>query len=75
MSQEARRSLNRGLVKWFNDQKGYGFIVHGQNPDIFVHYSAIKMDGFKTLKEGDEVSFELLKSPKGLQAINVIRVE
>ena len=60
-----------GQVKWFNDQKGYGFITREDFPDIFVHYSAIQMDGFRTLKEGDAVTFELLESPKGLQAINV----
>jgi cold shock protein len=60
-----------GQVKWFNDQKGYGFITRDDYPDIFVHYSAIQMDGFRTLKEGDAVTFELLESPKGLQAINV----
>lgn len=63
----------QGQVKWFNDQKGYGFIMREDYPDIFVHYSAIQMDGFRTLKEGEAVTFELLESPKGLQAINVAR--
>ncbi len=67
--------LIRGHVKWFNDQKGYGFITHEDSPDIFVHYSAIEMDGFRTLKEGEEVVFELLESPKGLQAVKVARAE
>ena len=61
-------------MKWFNDTKGYGFIVIDDAPDIFVHYSAIKMEGFRTLKEGDLVRFELLHSTKGLQAINVNKV-
>lgn len=60
-----------GTVKWFSDQKGYGFILNGTNPDIFVHHSAIQMEGFRTLKEGDPVYFELMESPKGLQAVNV----
>ena len=70
MSNENEQHLD-GQVKWFNDQKGYGFITRADFPDIFVHYSAIQMDGFRTLKEGDSVTFELLESPKGLQAINV----
>jgi cold shock protein len=65
----------QGRVKWFNDTKGYGFIVVDNTPDIFVHYSAIKMEGFRTLKEGDIVEFELLHSTKGLQAINVTKVD
>ena len=60
-----------GQVKWFNNQKGYGFIVRGDSEDIFVHFSAIQMEGFRTLRQGDEVQFELLTGPKGLQAINV----
>lgn len=63
----------RGKVKWFNDQKGYGFITRDDSPDVFVHHSAIQMDGFRTLREGEEVQFELLESPKGLQAVNVSR--
>ena len=60
-----------GRVKWFNDQKGYGFIeVHGSQ-DVFVHHSAIQGEGFKSLKEGDEVEFEVTKGPKGLQASNL----
>jgi CspA family cold shock protein len=61
----------RGRVKWFNDKKGYGFISRENDSDIFVHFSAIKKDGFKTLNEGDEVEFEISNGPKGLQAINV----
>lgn len=60
-----------GKVKWFSDPKGYGFIVRENESDIFVHHSAIKMDGFRTLNEGDWVMYDLMKSPKGLQASNV----
>lgn len=63
----------KGRVKWFNDQKGFGFITRDDSPDVFVHHSAIKMEGFRTLREGEEVQFELLESPKGLQAVNVSR--
>ena len=63
----------KGRVKWFNDQKGYGFITQDDSADVFVHHSAIKMEGFRTLREGEEVEFELLESPKGLQAVNVSR--
>ena len=60
-----------GNVKWFNNEKGYGFIDYAENEDIFVHYSAIKLDGYKTLSEGQRVEFDLIETPKGLQAINV----
>lgn len=63
--------MARGRVKWFNDKKGYGFISRENESDIFVHFSAIKKDGFKTLNEGDEVEFEISNGPKGLQAVNV----
>ena len=61
----------QGRVKWFNNEKGYGFIDYPGNEDIFVHYSAIKQDGYKTLSEGQRVEFDLIETPKGLQAINV----
>ena len=61
----------RGKVKWFNNEKGYGFIECGDLEDIFVHYSAIKKDGYKTLNEGDIVDFQLIETAKGLQAIEV----
>ena len=60
-----------GKVKWFNNEKGYGFIDHATGEDIFVHYSAIRQDGYKTLSEGQLVNFDLIETPKGLQAINV----
>ncbi len=60
-----------GRVKWFNNEKGYGFIDYSSGEDIFVHYSAIKQDGYKTLSEGQIVDFDLIETPKGLQAINV----
>ena len=60
-----------GNVKWFNNDKGYGFIDYAQDEDIFVHYSAIRQDGYKTLSEGQRVVFDLIETPKGLQAINV----
>ncbi|HXL15260.1 MAG TPA: cold shock domain-containing protein [Methylomirabilota bacterium] len=62
-----------GKVKWFNEAKGFGFIERAGGPDVFVHYSAIVGDGFRTLKEGDEVSFEVTQGPKGPQAANVTK--
>ena len=63
--------MARGKVKWFNDAKGYGFIEQEGGEDVFVHFSAITMDGFKTLQENQEVEFEIEDSPKGPQAANV----
>jgi len=64
-----------GVVKWFNDKKGYGFIAcDGINNDVFVHYSAINQDGFKTLLQGQRVQFELSDNPKGARAANVVIV-
>ncbi|NOY44138.1 cold-shock protein [Deferrisoma camini] len=60
-----------GTVKWFNDQKGYGFIAQEDGPDVFVHFSAIQMQGFKTLQEGQQVEFEVVDGQKGPQAANV----
>ena len=64
-----------GKVKWFNDAKGYGFIEQESGDDVFVHFSAIQMDGFKTLREGQDVEFEIEAREKGLHARNVVRVE
>ena len=61
----------KARVKWFNNEKGYGFIDHESGEDIFVHYSQIKQDGYKTLSEGQIVNFDLIETSKGLQAINV----
>jgi CspA family cold shock protein len=61
----------RGTVKWFNNTKGYGFIGREDGPDVFVHYSAIVGDGYRTLQEGDVVEFEIVQGPKGPQAANV----
>ncbi|MDD6879586.1 MAG: cold shock domain-containing protein [bacterium] len=61
----------RGRVKWFNNEKGYGFIEYKDNEDIFVHYSAISQDGYKSLAEGQYVEFNLVKTEKGYQALNV----
>jgi CspA family cold shock protein len=61
-----------GTVKWFNDIKGYGFIARKNGADVFVHYKAIRGNGFRTLKEGQRVEFELAQGPKGLQAVNVV---
>ncbi|OUM25530.1 cold shock domain-containing protein CspD [Pseudomonas putida] len=61
-----------GKVKWFNNAKGYGFInEEGKDEDLFAHYSAIQMDGYKTLKAGQAVSFEIIQGPKGLHAVNI----
>lgn len=65
--------MSRGTVKWFNDSKGYGFIEHSGGDDVFVHFSAIMGDGFRTLREGEEVEFELQETERGLQAANVTK--
>ena len=61
-----------GKVKWFNETKGYGFIEQDGEKDVFVHYTAIRMDGYRTLKEGQEVVYTILETPKGLQASEVV---
>jgi len=65
----------RGKVKWFNNEKGFGFIEYDNGEDIFVHYSSIMTDGFKTLVEGQYVDFELVRTDKGLQAKNVVEIK
>ncbi len=66
--------MANGTVKWFNDSKGFGFLEQESGEDVFVHFSAINGNGFKSLAEGDTVQFEVVKGPKGLQAANVTRV-
>ncbi len=63
--------MSRGIIKWFNNEKGYGFINGSVDEDIFVHYTAIKQEGYKTLSEGQTVEFDLVRTEKGLQATNV----
>ena len=64
----------KGTVKWFNAKKGFGFISDEEGKDVFVHFSALQMDGFKVLEEGDEVEFEVIDGEKGPQAANVTRL-
>jgi len=66
--------MARGKVKWFSNKKGYGFITTESGSDVFVHFSAVQGDGFKTLDEGQEVEFEIENGPKGEQAVKVTRV-
>ncbi|MBQ3974117.1 MAG: cold-shock protein [Lachnospiraceae bacterium] len=66
--------MNKGKVKWFNNQKGYGFISDENGGDVFVHYSGLNMEGFKTLDEGQEVEYEVIDGQKGPQAVNVTKI-
>lgn len=66
--------MEKGTVKWFNNQKGYGFISLESGKEVFVHHSAIQGDGFKTLEEGQNVECEVQDSPKGEQAVNVVKI-
>jgi CspA family cold shock protein len=66
--------MARGTVKWFNEKKGYGFIQQEGGPDVFVHFSAIQGEGFKTLEEGQQVEFEVIQDAKGAKALNVVKV-
>ena len=66
--------MARGTVKWFNNQKGYGFITPESGKDVFVHHSAIQGDGYKSLEEGQAVEFGIEQGPKGAQAVNVVKL-
>lgn len=66
--------MSNGTVKWFNAEKGYGFISQESGDDVFVHFSAIQGNGFKTLEEGQNVSFEIEEGPRGMQAANVVKL-
>ncbi len=66
--------MARGIVKWFNDTRGFGFIQQEDGEDVFVHYTAISGEGFRSLKEGEEVEFEITEGPKGPQASNVVKL-
>ena len=78
LSQGNRRqpvSQLKGVVRWFNNAKGYGFLGHEGGPDVFVHYSSIQKDGYKSLKEGEQVAFDIIQGMKGPQADQVSRVQ
>ncbi len=66
--------MPKGKVKWFNNQKGYGFITPESGSDVFVHHTAIQGEGYKTLEEGQDVEFEITQGPKGSQAVNVVKL-
>jgi CspA family cold shock protein len=71
--QRSRKDMAQGTVKWFNDAKGYGFIAQDDGPDVFVHFSSIVGEGFKSLAEGERVTFDVTQGQKGPQAANVIK--
>ena len=66
--------MNKGTVKWFNNQKGYGFISDAEGNDVFVHYTGLNMEGFKSLDEGQEVEYDVVTGEKGPQAVNVTKL-
>jgi CspA family cold shock protein len=66
--------MSEGTVKWFNESKGFGFITQENGTDVFAHYTAIKGEGYKTLSEGDLVSFDVVEGDKGLKASNIVRI-
>jgi CspA family cold shock protein len=66
--------MSKGTVKWFNESKGFGFITQENGTDVFAHYSAIKGEGYKSLSEGDLVSFDVVEGDKGLKASNIVRI-
>ncbi len=66
--------MNKGTVKWFNSEKGYGFITGQDGVDVFVHFSAIQSNGFKTLDEGQAVTYDIVEGPRGKQAANVVKL-
>ncbi|MCR5657187.1 MAG: cold-shock protein [Butyrivibrio sp.] len=66
--------MNKGTVKWFNNQKGYGFISDAEGKDVFVHYSGLNMEGFKSLDEGQSVEYDVIQGEKGPQAVNVTKL-
>jgi CspA family cold shock protein len=66
--------MEQGTIKWFNNSKGFGFIKRETGEDVFVHYKSISGDGYRTLKEGDKVEFEVETGPKGLQAVKVVKI-
>jgi CspA family cold shock protein len=74
-SREEQKVKLKGTVKWFNNAKGFGFIGRDDGPDVFVHYSALLADGYKSLQEGDAVEFEIVDGQKGPQAANVVKAQ
>ncbi len=74
LKENAEMSQYKGEVKWFNNAKGYGFLGRDGGPDVFVHYSSIQLDGYKSLKEGDQVEFDIIQGTKGPQADQVVRL-
>ncbi len=74
MSDDVKGEVLRGVVKWFNNAKGFGFIEHTTGKDVFVHYSVIEQDGYRSLKDGEEVEYEIKEGPKGFHATRVSRL-